>query len=144
MLFAAVDIHLPSVRRVLEKSSSRRSNGRKSRCFLSMFPWLVTLKEISPLAVLAETPQFPKTTRAQFDCIQFGDNEAGCLNESQTCFSYVRQRGVLQRLTFSFPSPAVSISLSTLLSTFLKVFHFLHPPPHACFFHTQVEAFLTY
>lgn len=121
MLFAAVDIHLPSVRRVLEKSSSRRSNGRKSRCFLSMFPWLVTLKEISPLAALAETPHFPKTTGAQFDCIQFCDNKAGCLNESQTRFSYVRQgEELLPCLTSSLPSPAGSIFSQYSAFQFLK------------------------
>ena len=54
-------------------------------------PCLVALKEIGPLAALTETPQFRKTTRAQFDCIQFCDNKAGCLNESETRFSYVRE-----------------------------------------------------
>lgn len=54
-------------------------------------PWLVTLKEIGPLAALTEPPQFPKTTRTRFDCIQCCDNKAGWLNESQTQFSYVRE-----------------------------------------------------
>lgn len=54
-------------------------------------PWLVTLKEIGPLAALTEAPQFPKTRRTQFDCIQYCDNKAGWLNESQTQFSYVRE-----------------------------------------------------
>lgn len=54
-------------------------------------PWLATLKEIGPLAALTEAPQFPKTTRTQFDWIQYCDNKAGLLNESCTQFSYVRE-----------------------------------------------------
>lgn len=56
-------------------------------------PWLVTLKEIGPLTALAGAPQSPKTTKTQFDCIQYCDNKAGWLNESQAQFSYVRGLG---------------------------------------------------
>lgn len=46
-------------------------------------PWLVTLKEIGPLAAHTEAPQFSKTTRTQFDCVQYCDNKAGWLNEAK-------------------------------------------------------------
>lgn len=58
---------------------------------LQRFPCLVTLKEIGPLAVLTEAPQFPKTRRTQFDWIQCCDNKAGWLSESRAQFSYVRE-----------------------------------------------------
>lgn len=82
-------------------------------------PWRVTLKEISPLAALTETPQFLKTTRAQFDCIQFCNNKAGCLNESQARFTYVRE---LEE--FSAPNLLTSTSCCERLSQY-AAFHFL-------------------
>lgn len=86
-------------------------------------PWLVTLKEISPLAALTETPQFLKTTMAQFDCIQFRDNKAGCLNESQTRFSYVRERE-----EFSAPNLLTSTPCCERLPQ-CAAFHFLKKSP---------------
>lgn len=89
-------------------------------------PWLVTLKEIGPLAVLTGAPQLPKTTSTQFDCIQYCDNKAGLLNESQTQFSYVRELEECCSISpLSVPPPAATVCLNKLPYTFLKVSHFL-------------------
>lgn len=135
---------LPQSISILQRATS---DGEK---FLSQIKWteikmlpqhvpcLVTLKEIGPLAALTGAPQFPKTTRTQFDCIQYWHNKAGWLNESQTQFSYLRQLEQLQHLTLSLPPPAVTVCLNKLPYSFSKDSHFLSLPPS--FPHTHVAA----
>lgn len=129
-LFAAVDIHLPSERWVLEKSSSCRSNGRKSRCFLSMFPGWWLWRRLALSLCSQKYLSFPKQQEEQFDCTQYCDNKAGCLNESQSQFSYVRE---LEECCSILPSHfplllwvSVSIHGLTLSSNSLCVSLFLH------------------
>lgn len=100
-LFAAVDIHLPSKATGVGEKFLSQIKWSEIKMLPQHVPWLVTLKEIGPLAALTEAPQFPKTTKTQFDCIQYCDNKAGWLNGSQTQFSYVRE---LEECCSIFPS----------------------------------------
>lgn len=98
-------------------------------------PWLATLKEIGPLAALTEAPQSPKTTRTQFDWIQYCDNKAGLLNESCTQFSYVRE---LEECCNNLPSlflPLLRLSVSIHCRyTFLSLTLFCLVLPYFFFF----------
>lgn len=72
---------------------------------------------------------FPKQQEEQFDCTQYCDNKAGCLNESQSQFSYVRELECCSILPSHFPLllwVSVSIHGLTLSSNSLCVSLFLH------------------